>query len=144
MSDLTEAKKILKEGTDSIVLAGPGPVYRGQGRGVSALLNWIAAGTDLKGYSAADKIVGKAAALLMAEAGIIAVYAPVMSKAGIAELEKNQIHAEYDQEADQILNMDQTGICPMEQCVREISDPDQAVKALQKKMMELKKGAKSL
>lgn len=38
------------------------------------MMRFLAGGRDLTGYAAADVIVGKAAAVFFAEAGIIAVY----------------------------------------------------------------------
>ena len=51
-------------------------------RGIKPLLAWVREGRDLSGFSVADKIVGKAPALLYAILGPDAVFSPVMSWTG--------------------------------------------------------------
>lgn len=101
------------EGTDSTVLTG-------SGRGVRPLLLWLADGTRLDGFSAADRVVGKAAALLYAKLGATAVHARTMSEGGLEALRAHGIAVSYDDLVPMILNRAQTGMCPIEQSVRDI------------------------
>lgn len=114
-------------------------VYSSQTRGVAPLLDFIANKTDLHGFSAADKVVGKAAALLYVLLGVQAVYAPVMSEAAVAVFEKHNIQAHYDTVAKGIRNRENTGMCPMESAVESIFDPKEALLAIQNKLAQMKK-----
>ena len=108
--------------------------------GVRALLKWIGEGKELAGFSSADRIVGKAAALLYANMGIAAVHACTISAAAREVLEQNEICYEFENEVPQILNRDGTDMCPMEKAVSNTLDPKeapallvQAVQAMRKK-----------
>ncbi len=128
--ELARAKELLQTHAYTCVVCGKGDVLVSGLRGVSPLLKWIEDGKDLNGYCAADKVVGKAAALLFVFVGIRAVYAPVMSRAAIAVLTAHAIPFACDARAAQIMNRAATGICPMERAVAEISDPGSALKAI--------------
>lgn len=130
--DLTRAKAVLA-GDDTLGCAAvrggeaseagageDGTVLTGSGRGVRPLLLWLADGTRLDGFSAADRVVGKAAALLYAKLGAVAVHARTMSEGGLEALRAHGISASYDALVPMILNRDQTGMCPIEQSVRDI------------------------
>lgn len=95
-------------------------------RGIRPLLEWVAQGEDLRGGSAADKIVGKAAALLYARMGVREVYAGTLSESGLAALRAHGIRAEYSVLTERIVNRAGTGICPMEETVLAIDDPELA------------------
>lgn len=139
-NDLTCAKEVLLREDLSCVLCKDGELLKSGGRGISPLIAWIGQGTDLWGFCAADKIVGKAAALLFARMGVRAVYAPVMSETAVQVLEKFGIEASYDALVPAIINREKTGQCPMELTVGGIGDPDEAYAALTKKLEELQKG----
>lgn len=105
------------------------------------MLDWLSAGTDLRGFCAADKIVGKAAALLFVLAGVCCVHGCVMSRAAKEVFDLHNIPCSYDVLTDHIINRQGDGICPMEQTVLQISDPKDALNALLKKREELIKKA---
>ena len=76
------------------------------------MMKFIGMGKDLKGYSAADMIVGKAAAMLFVKAGICAVHGKVMSEAASEYLEAHHIPHSYDKLTEQIINRTGDNICP--------------------------------
>ena len=90
-------------------------------------------GSPWRGFSAADKIVGKAAALLYAYLGAKEVYAETLSRAGEDVLQAHGIACEYGVRTDTIVNHRGDGICPMEEAAQELSDPENAAKALRAK-----------
>nr|WP_240541087.1 DUF1893 domain-containing protein [Bifidobacterium colobi] len=112
----------------------------GTGRGVRPLLQWLAAGQRLSGYSAADRVVGKGAALLYAKLGAKAVYAETMSEAGLTTLQNNGIEASYGTLVPMILNRAGTGMCPIEQSVADIDDPAAAEPAIRAAVARLMQG----
>ena len=92
---------------------------------------------EFKGFCAADKVVGKAAAFLYVLLGVKTVYAPVMSRGAIDTLERYDIQSLYDCSVDKIINRAGTGICPMEETVWDISSPEEALIAVKIKLTEL-------
>lgn len=138
-NQLEKAKELLNGSDFTCVLCKGETVLNSKERGVKPLLQWLGADIDLAGFCAADKIAGKAAALLYIKLGVSAVYAQIMSKSALAVFEKHGIHAEYGDLADTIVNRFHTGICPMEQAVSDISDPDDAVAAIKKRIAKLSK-----
>ena len=61
-------------------------------RGVKPLLQWISEGRSFEGWSVADKVVGKAPALLYVQLKPAAVYAIAMSGAAVSEQEPFDVH----------------------------------------------------
>ena len=98
--------------------------------GIRPLLEWIDEKQDTRDGAAADKIVGKAAALLYVFMGVRAVYAEVLSAGGLRTLQAHGIRAEYGTLTDYIVNRAGTGMCPMEETVQTVSDPAEALAAL--------------
>lgn len=139
MNDLARAKDILKAEHCTCVLCRMDMVYLRRERGISPMLDMIGEHTDLRGFSAADTIVGKAAALLFVYAGVIAMHANVMSKTAAMVLEEHHIHYTYDTMTEYIINRRGDGMCPMEETVRTISDPAEAYPALLQKREQLRK-----
>jgi len=136
-NNLLPAKKKLEEGRYTCVLVKESITYTSMERGVKPLLDWLASDTDLQGFSAADKVIGKAAAFLYALAGVREVYAPVMSEAAIDVLKEYGIKAHHDFVVKGIMNRTKTGMCPMEQAVREISEPEAALTAIRQRIATL-------
>ena len=89
---------------------------------------------DLKGFSAADKVVGKAAAILYVLLKVEAVYAPVMSEGAISVLAENGISAFYDKKVSRIINRTGDGLCPMEQAVSDVTDPEEGLKKIRERL----------
>lgn len=136
-AELKRAKSLLAEGGWTCVLCREGEILTSRERGVAPLLSWLDGGSDLSGFSAADKVVGKAAAFLYVLLGVKEVYAPVMSQPAWDTLEKQGIPPSCDTLAPAIRNRAGTGFCPMETAVREIDDPAEALAAIRAKRTEL-------
>ncbi|MCD7727192.1 MAG: DUF1893 domain-containing protein [Ruminococcus sp.] len=129
--------ELLKREGFTCVLSDGGNYIKSYERGVSPLVKLICENKNLAGFSAADKIVGKAAALLYAKLKVCEVYADVLSEGAISVFEKYKISCYCSQPTDNILNRQNTGLCPMEQAVLEIDDPDVAFEAIKLKLSEL-------
>ncbi len=114
-------------------------IYFSRKTGVSPLIGWIDEKEDLCGFSAADKIVGKASALLFVLCKITSVYACVISTSAIDILNKNNIYYEYSQSVEYIRNRTDTGLCPMEETLKDTEDPIVAFGLLKKKIEEMRK-----
>lgn len=143
MNNFDEAKELFKTGNYSCVLCKDGTAYTSTKRGVAPLLEWVTQDVDLKGFSAADKIVGKAAAFLFVTSRVKEVYASVMSKTAIDILSQYGISAEYETLVQIIVNRSGTGPCPMEQAVAAIDEPLAAIKAIQNTLADLQSKGKN-
>ena len=122
----------------SVCLCRNGEYFTDDGRGISPMMGFIAEGRELHGYSAADVIVGKAAAMLFVKAGIVCVHGEVMSESGKLYLEKHGIPCTYDTLTEQIINREGTDICPMEKTVADIDDAETGYDMLKKRLEELR------
>lgn len=136
-NDWIVVKEQLKMGEYTCVLGREGTLYTSKERGVKPLLEWIAQGVCLEGFSAADKVVGKATAFLYVLAGVRQVYAPVMSEAAMQVFVRYGIQTEADQIVPAIRNRSNTGLCPMETAVSECETPEDAYKIILEKLKEL-------
>ena len=135
--DLTRAKEELSAGGYTCVICRENITYRTAERGVRPLLNWLENGTDLSSGCAADKVVGKAAAMLYCLLKVKAVYAGVLSKPALEVLNSYGVSVEYNKLVDAIENRTKTGLCPMEQATLHLTDPADAPAAIRKKLREL-------
>ena len=89
-------------------------------RGIKPLLTWVVA----------DKIVGKAPALLYAILGPDAVFSPVMSWTGRAVLLAAGVATGYDALVPHIQNRAKNGQCPMDASVEGVWEPYEAASVL--------------
>jgi len=95
--------------------------------GIRPPLLWLRENPDiLRGAEVADKVIGKAAALLFAHGGARSVWAARMSEAARDFLRAAGIAFAYDELVPAILNRDGTGLCPMEQRAMEMDEPGAA------------------
>ena len=128
MRDLDTAKNLLQEYT--CVLVKDSSVYGSTKTGIAPMLDFLSQDLDLSGFSAADKIVGKAAAMLFVLAGVKEVYGQVMSRAAQAFLQSHGISCSCDTLTEHIINRKGDDICPMEKTVQNMDDPATAFSAL--------------
>ncbi len=138
-SDLTKAMEQLQEGQYTCVLCRGDIMYTSRERGVRPLLDWLDGDADIRGFSAADKVVGKAAAFLYVLLGVKEIYAHVVSRAAMGVFKENHISFSYDISTDYIINRQGTGSCPMEEAVSGISRPEDAPEAIRRRLEELKR-----
>lgn len=100
-------------------------------------MNWLDAGVDMHGFSAADKVVGRATAFLYALLGVSEVYANVMSRPAAQVLQAHGIAAHWGKLVDGIINRKGTGPCPFEETVMDITDASEALTAIRRKMEQM-------
>ena len=109
MTDLQTAKNNLEGHT--ICLCKEGKYLFSEKRGIAPMMDFIADGVDLSGYTVADLVVGKAAAMLFVKCGIKRVFAKTLSEHAKRVLEMYGIDYEYDTLALNIINRDGTDVC---------------------------------
>lgn len=136
-NNLIKAIDTLNSGQYTCVLCKGDGLYTSTERGVKPLIDWLDSETELKDFSAADKVVGKAAAFLYVLLGVKEVYAPVMSESAIYTLARNGVQPHCDKSVKSIINRTGTGICPMEEAVGDIIVPSDALAAIRLRLAEL-------
>lgn len=134
---LEKAISLLETGSYTCVLTDGEAVLTSTQRGVKPLVQFLESGTELAGFSAADKVVGRATAYLYVLLGVKALYAQVISQPALAVLQKNGIDTQYGNLVPNIINRKGDGICPFEAAVMDITDPKNAYAAIRRKMQEM-------
>jgi hypothetical protein len=123
-----------------MVCEGDTVIFKSNSKGVKPHLEAIEAlGTRLKGTIIVDKIVGRAAALLIIYAGVTEVHAGVISRGGRELLEKAGVKLLYDEETEHIKTVEGRIYCPFEAMVQGIDDPKHAYRAIVEKMNSYKR-----
>ncbi len=126
-SNLERAVKLLKTGNYTLTAVNDEMELTFMQRGVKPLLGLLENKQSLNGFSAADKVIGKAAAFLYVMLNPDEIYAGVISRAALHVLTENHIHVQYDILTEAIRNRTNTGFCPMETAVRNTIHPDEAI-----------------
>lgn len=133
-SNTQKAKDLLKSGDYTLVAVCDNEIITSRERGVKPLLKLLDSNINLKGYSAADKVIGKAAAFLYVLLETDEIYAKVISEPALDILTENHIKTEYEILAEAIRNRDNTGFCPMETAVMDIENADEALICIRNKL----------
>jgi hypothetical protein len=141
MQDLEIAKKRLSENNLTLAIVKNGEViFETASHGVSGFLDAVEKlGDKLEGASAADRVVGKAIALLCVYAKVKAAYAITLSKKAKAVFEENMVHHEWNELVRNILDCNRNELCPFEKLAAKISDPKDAYVRLRALQDTLKK-----
>ena len=137
MKDLENAREALAAEGCTCVLCKGDVYYKSTRRGVAPLMGWLEEGLDVRGFSAADKVVGKATAFLYCLLGVRAVHANVVSEAAAKVLEENNIPLSWEQKVPAIQNRTGDGLCPMETATRDVTDPADAPAAIRAALARL-------
>ena len=135
--DLQKARQLLEAGDYTCALYRDGVSYTSTRRGVAPLLNWLDEKTDLRGFAAADRVVGKATAYLYCLLGVSCVFARVMSRPAAEVLSRYGIPAHCDTLVEAIENRQKTGPCPMEFATRNSNTPEEALTAIRQALEHL-------
>ena len=136
-SDLLRARELLTAGGYTLVLVRGEFVETDTERGVNPLLSRLDGDSDYSGYSAADKVVGRAAAFLYVLLGIRRLHAETVSELALEVLSEHGISVTYTTLAKRIRNRTDTGDCPMESAVRECRQPPEALACIRSVLLRL-------
>jgi hypothetical protein len=132
MRDVELAKELLGNKSVSLVIVRGGQtLFESGSSGIYGLLQAIEKlKKEMYGSSVADRVVGRAAALLLAYSHVNEVYAVILSREGLGVLQKNGIKVEYLDLVQKILDRMRKSICPFEKFSSEIKSPNQAYELL--------------
>jgi hypothetical protein len=123
-----------------MVYRGDELIFQSSSKGVRPHLEAIVKlGDRLKGTVMVDKIVGRAAALLILYSEAVEVYAGVITSGGREVLTRAGVKLSFEVETEHIKMVDGRIYCPFEAMVQGIDDPLKAYTAIVEKMDALRK-----
>lgn len=127
MHSLEFAEKELNEPDVTCVIVQGDATIRSREHGIRPLLRLLRENPEfLRGAFVADKVVGKAAAMLMIYGKIAGVYAAVISSPAAAVLTEHAVPFRFAQKEEIIQNKERTGMCPMERKASDCRTPEEA------------------
>ena len=129
--DLTIEELALKLENHSLLVYKDGNITFQDEHGIQPLLIQIKK-KGLKNAIVVDKVVGKAAALLMVYGKVKQVHTNIIAKDAIKVFEKYNVEYSYIELVDHIQNNKKDGLCPMEQKVLKVNSPKKAYKIFAK------------
>lgn len=139
--NIEEMKQLLNKDDIVCVLSKGDQVLTSNLKGVRPWIKWLRECPELLEDSVVvDKVVGKAAAMLMTVAKIKRLYTPMISENALEFLSNQPIDFSYDKTVPYIINNERNGMCPMEQTVIHLEDPHQGYQALLNKIAQLMAG----
>ena len=138
-TDLEKAKQILKEKNCSCVFCRGNDLIVKTESGIAPLVEFTDSEIDYSDFCAADRIIGKAAAFIYVLLNVKAVHGSVMSVSAAEILKSAEIEYSYDILTEKIINRLGTGLCPMEDAVKDTDDPQTALVLIKNKLSFLKK-----
>lgn len=124
MKDIELAKDLLKTQEKALVIVKEGKViFSSENKGIKPVYTAHNELNDrLQGSSVADKVVGKAAAMIYEHAGIKELSTGLISEKALGVLKDTSMVYEYDKLVPFIKNRDQSGLCPIEKLSLEAAD----------------------
>ena len=139
MGDLEIAKDALRRGDYSLVIVRDGRIiYASRYHGIGGILQAIEElDNRIKGASVADRVIGKAAALLLAYSKVKDAYALVISRNGLETLRSHGIQVDYESLVPKILDRSRREICPFEKIALEIDSPRLGFEVLRRRWRSL-------
>ncbi len=142
MRDLEIAKKTLYEKNLTLAIVKNGTlIFQTDAHRISGLLLAIEQnGAELQGAVVADRVAGKALALLCVYSGINQVYAEVLSRKAQVVFEENGVGFEWKEIVDNVLDMNKTGFCPFEKVAADISNPKECYITFKTLLEKMKQG----
>ena len=131
-TDLDIASKRLNQKSLSLVVVKNGKVlFETESHGLNDLVEAInQLQSNMKESSVADRIVGRAAALLFVYSGVSAIFAATISDGGMEILDNSSVFHEFEKRVPRILNFKKTDVCPFEKLVAKLSSPEEAYERL--------------
>jgi len=144
--DIRLAKRELHENNlNLIIVKRERIVFETGAHGIGGFLLAIEKlGKKMVGSAVADRIVGRAAALLCAYGEVASVFAAygevasvfavTISEDGMQILRENAIPCEYENVVSNILSYDRTDICPFEKLAADLRNPKEAYAKLKQEI----------
>ena len=136
------ALAVLRNTDASFVYVTEEAVLTSEYKGIRRLLTLVNEQTVLAEGFVADRIVGKAAALLMVLQGAKNVYAETIDQPALAVFRTHGVNVLF-RKLVPIINRAGDGICPMENAVLAVDDPKEAFTVLSETVKKLMNAPKA-
>ncbi|MBR7142772.1 MAG: DUF1893 domain-containing protein [Clostridia bacterium] len=131
MQDLEQAKALLAQGEHTCVRVLNGEAKVSAARRLEPLIAFLKEDENtLRGAAVADRVIGAAAAWLLAYGGAARVYGGVMSAGAAIVLEQYGIAYEFGEAVAFIQRPGSEALCPMEERALTFTSAEQAYKEL--------------
>lgn len=136
-----EAVRMIRAKEASCVIYQDGDIVSAtMGRGIAPLIDIYTQTPELlQGALVVDKIVGKAAAIVLVMGGARAAHGVLVSDAALAFLQAHNVPVSYETRVVSIRNRAGDGICPIERSVLHIEDAAKGLATLQQTLAEIQK-----
>lgn len=136
--DLTHLLEILKTCDYRILAQGNHHRYLSKDGGIKPIMMKVRTQPlYFKDHIVVDRIIGKAAAMLLVRSQVAYVHGVIMSESADAFLISHNIPHSYDELVSMIENRTHTGMCPMEESVQGLTSLEEAFTALSKTIAKL-------
>ena len=133
----TDAIDMVNAGSATFVIVKNGKIVSSDSpRGIAYTIKAFEDG-KLSGTFVADRIIGKAAAMIFSLAGVKACYGRTVSQSALKWLNDHNIKVTYGECTEHIINRTGDGICPMESTVKDTDNAQKALELLKAKVTEL-------
>jgi hypothetical protein len=121
-----------KEELSVIIVSKSKVLYTSQVHGIAPLIDAIdRVGVDaLRGSEVADRVIGKASALLICYFEAKKAFAKIMSVAGAEVLRSHAIDFFTEKSTKEIRNRNNSDICPFEKAVLQVDNPSEAYRLI--------------
>jgi len=130
--------RFLEDQLSLMVVQNDKVVYASRDDGIAPLLSVIESERPyLKDALVIDKVVGRAAALLICYGEARGVYATLLSEKALKVLHICEIGVEYDRLVPYILNRDSTDMCPFERLVEGVDNPEEGYRLIAEKWQSM-------
>lgn len=134
-----QMEQILHHGQSIALIKNHNVLFTDRSRGVMPLLKLLDKQPELlRDALVVDKIIGKAAAMLLTLGGVKEIHTYMLSQNGRAFLERHHIPVTAQCDIDMIQNRQKDGICPFEKSVLDTEDLEEAyarLKATARRLM---------
>ena len=131
---------IREKEADCIVVNNERILYSASGKGIKPLLTvYLENPKYLMDSFVADKVIGKAAAMILCMGKVKEVYADRMSEKALELLEKYRINVSYKEKVAYVQNMDRTDMCPLEKTVKDIENLEVGMQEIVRFVEKMKK-----
>ncbi|KNF07939.1 hypothetical protein CLPU_11c01080 [Gottschalkia purinilytica] len=143
MKDIELAKDTLEKENLSLVIVKDGKIlFRSADKGIKPIYNAVLQSEkNFKGSSIADKVTGKAAALLCKCLDIKRLFTEIISEGAINVLENSHIIFTYDKAIPYIKNRDMTDVCPIEKIAQYIDEPEVLISKISEFLENIRKSS---
>lgn len=125
MKQINLKHELTKGGYTCVAFDENGMYYSSKARGIVPLVELCEKNASGEKLYLADKITGKAAALLSVKCGAQRLYTGVITQDALSVLDKYAVKVEYGKIVSFIKNRSADGKCPMEQLAKNVSCPNQ-------------------